>query len=189
MRFVLSLFAFSLCAIAQTAAPDPSIIPSIALPAGIVATVNYDQLGSPRITGGFGAIYPIVGSVGVYGVSGAEFYPRLATDPASGKSFYALQVTVQQEVHKSIWASGRATFLLGVGAGPAITSTPPQSGATNSPLSGLQIAVSTDVVSTAVVRLSKTLSAVFSVKGLYINGAGWNLVPRIGIKFDLSKAK
>lgn len=168
---------FLLCAFAafgQTADP----FPQFPLPSGIIATGNFDQLGDPQFTGSIGGIYPIVGSAGVYGVSGAEFYPRKTIDPKTGKQFYALRTNIQQEIHKEVAAIGRWSFLVGIQGGPSFSTTPAD---------GFAVAFAGGGSTSAICQLNKTFALVVSPKAMYISGVGWNVVPRLGIKINLPK--
>jgi hypothetical protein len=61
--------------------------PAAVLPAGIAAFAEFNQLGNPRWTGGISLLYPIAGSVGVYGSTTADVSPKLATDPPPAATF------------------------------------------------------------------------------------------------------
>ena len=56
-------------AIGSADAPAPSPI----LPVGVAAFGEFNQLGTPRWTMGVAAIYPVAGSVGVYGSANSVF--------------------------------------------------------------------------------------------------------------------
>jgi len=177
MKLLLLPLLLAAPALAQD--PAPADVPKPVTPAGILATVNYNQLGTPRVTGGFGAFYSLVNSVGVYGVSGAEFYTKLAVDPGTGRNFYALVANAAQEVHKHLLDVGSCSIYAGGGGGPSLSSSPQSSGVT--------VAFSANGSTTAVCPIKSGFGFVFSVKEMYINGIGWNLIPRIGFKFDLKK--
>lgn len=163
-----------------TSPPASDPFPSFPLPSGVVATVNFNQLGTPRITGGVGAIYPVAGSVGLYGVTGAEFYPALKANPATGKLFYSLQTNIQQEIHKDIFDTGHFSFLIGGGAGPSFSATQG---------TGVTVDLSAALIGSVVYQFNTKFSAVFSLKGMYIQGAGLNPVPRAGLIFNLPAKK
>lgn len=174
-----ALFALLLAFAAQAQTPDP--FPQFPLPSGIVATVNFDQLGDPQFTGSIGGIYPIVGSAGVYGISGAEFFPRTLKDPKTGKPFIGLTTNLQQEVHKSILTVGRWTFLLGLQAGPSFSTSPSE---------GFAVAFAGGGSGSIVCQLNKTFSLLLSPKLMYMSDvAVWRVIPRFGLKINLPSKK
>src|ERR1035441_836112 len=86
---------FAVAAFGQTTT-TPVNFPTVPLPAAVSAFGEFNQLGNPRFTMGISAIYPVVGSAGVYGTTTADILPKLAADPATGKKFYAISSSVRQ---------------------------------------------------------------------------------------------
>jgi hypothetical protein len=70
---LLTLLAVGGCA--QTSTPT---FPAIPLPTAIAAFGAFNQLGTPRFTMGVSALYPVVGSIGVYGSTTADVFPVAA---------------------------------------------------------------------------------------------------------------
>ena len=149
--------------------------PQIPLPAGVFGTANYNQLGSPKITGSLGGIYPLAGSAGIYGVTEGMFYPKLTKDATTGTNFYALNITFQQEAYKDLVNTGHFSFLIGGGLGTALSS--------NS--TSLTVNLSTSLTFATVYQINKALSAVIAVGGQFISSEGWNLMPRGGLIVNL----
>ena len=71
---------FAATAFGQTT-NTPVNFPAVPLPVAVSAFGDFNQLGSPRFTMGISAIYPVVGSAGVYGTTTADILPRLAVEP------------------------------------------------------------------------------------------------------------
>src|ERR1039458_2236588 len=93
-----------------TVTPTPTVtFPNLILPAGIAAFGEFNQLGNPRWTAGFSALYPVVGSAGVYGSTTADVLPKLATDPRSEEHTFELSAAARQGFHKSVVTTGRFT--------------------------------------------------------------------------------
>ena len=179
LTFIVLLLAAAGLAFGQTTAPaDP--FPTFPMPTGVIGTANFDQRGTPQITGSLGAIYPVSGSIGLYGISGAEFYPQKKVD-AAGKPFVALMTNFQQEVHKEFYRAGRWSFLLGIGAGPSFST---------SANSGFSVAFAGGGSADVIYQITPTFSAVFSPKFMYVTSvAGWDVIPRFGIKINIPSKK
>lgn len=176
----------ALNAFAQVATtPAVSVnIPDTVMPAGIALFGEFNQLGQPRFTGGVAAIYPIIGSAGIYGTTVTDFAPRLTTDPVTGTKFYAFSAAVRQGFHKSLIATGTFTFLLGGDVGPSITE------ATSGLIAGkssINVSFSTSATATMVWRFSQPVSFILPIRMLYVQGAGWNPVVEAGFVINLSK--
>ena len=172
MKLILTvLLAFA--AYGQTPAPAFPVVP---LPTAIAAFGAFNQLGSPRFTMGVSALYPIVGSVGVYGSTTADVFPKAAVDPTTKKSFYAISASIRQGVHKDILDTGRFSFLLGGDVGPGFSQQQP---------TGISIDLSTSFVATALYQINPTFSLIVPVRMLYVSGAGWNPVAELGIVVNL----
>jgi len=97
---------FAATAFGQTT-NTPVNFPAVPLPVAVSAFGDFNQLGSPRFTMGISAIYPVVGSAGVYGTTTADILPRLAVDPITGKKFYAISSSLRQGFHKDILDTGQ----------------------------------------------------------------------------------
>ena len=188
MKSITCIFLALACcvtaAFGQTAAPASPVKIDIAVPDGVLVVGEYNQLGDPRWTGGLGGIYPVVGSIGVYGSTMVDFLPKLATDPATGKPFYALQASARQGFHKSLIATGRVTFLVGADVGPTFSQS------TSSVISGqssIAVSFSTSVTTTTVVQLTPAISFVVPIRLLYIAPVGWNPIGEAGFLFNLKQ--
>jgi hypothetical protein len=166
---------FAIAAFGQTTTA-PVSFPAIPLPVAVSAFGEYNQLGNPRFTMGIAAIYPVVGSVGVYGTTTADILPRLAVDPTTGRKFYAISTSLRQGFHKDIIDTGHASFLLGGDVGPSFGSAQP---------SGINISFSSSFVATAVYQLTPAISLVAPVRMLYVSGVGWNPIAEVGIMINL----
>ena len=161
----------------------PTTLPNIPIPAGIAVFAAFNQLGNPQWTAGFSAIYPVVGSIGVYGTTTADVYPKAAIDPTTKKHFYAIDSSVRQGVHKDLIDTGKWSFLLGGDVGPSLSQAQP---------SGIAVNLSSSFVATAVFKVNGTLSLIVPVRMLYISGIGWNPVAEAGVVINiknLPKAK
>jgi len=115
---------FTIAAFGQSAT-TPENFPANPLPVAVAAFGEFNQLGDPRFTMGVSAIYPVVGSIGIYGTTTADILPKKAFDPATKRSFYALSSSIRQGFHKDILDTGRVRLLMGGDVGPAITQNPP----------------------------------------------------------------
>jgi len=165
----------ALRAFGQTTTPT---FPQIPLPTAVAAFGEFNQLGTPRFTMGVSAIYPIVGSAGVYGSTTADILPKQAVDPATGKSFYALSMGFRQGVHKDILDTGRLSVLLGGDVGPSFS---------NTQAAGLSVNFSTSFVATAIYQLTPAFSLILPIRMLYVSGVGWNPVAEAGVVINLGK--
>ena len=125
---------------------------------------------------GIAAIYPVVGSAGVYGTSTADILPKLATDPTTGKKFYAISASLRQGLHKDIVDTGRLSFLLGGDVGPSFS---------QGQSSGFNINFSSSFVATAVYQITPVFSFIVPVRMLYISGIGWNPIAEAGVMINL----
>jgi hypothetical protein len=179
MKNLLILFAFTgLLTFGQT--PSPSPLPVIPLPSGVAIFGEFNQLGTPRFTVGISALYPYgqsAGNVGIYGSTTADVSPVHATDPTTGRKFYAVSAAVRQGVHKDIFDSGKFSFLLGGDVGPSLSSS---NGST-------LVNFSTSFVATGLYQASPAVSVIVPVRMLYIANAGWNPVLEAGIVINLGK--
>jgi hypothetical protein len=177
MKNVMVFALFAVAAFGQTAT-TPVNFPAIPLPVAVSAFGEFNQLGSPRFTMGVSAIYPVVGSAGVYGTTTADILPKLATDPTTGKKFYAISTSLRQGFHKDIVDTGRASFLLGGDVGPSFSQSQP---------SGININFSSSFVATAIYQITPAFSFIVPVRMLYITGVGWNPIAEAGIVINLKK--
>ena len=168
---------FAVATFGQTAT-TPVTFPAIPLPVAVSAFGEFNQLGNPRFTMGVSAIYPVVGSVGIYGTTTADILPKLATDPATGKKFYAISSSLRQGFHKDIVDSGRASFLLGGDVGPSFSQSQP---------SGISVSFSSSFVATAIYQVTPAFSFIVPVRMLYITGVGWNPIAEAGVVINLKK--
>jgi hypothetical protein len=166
---------FALTAFGQTAT-TPVTFPAIPLPAAVSAFGEFNQLGSPRFTMGISALYPIVGSAGIYGSTTADILPKLATDPATGRKFYAISASIRQGFHKDLIDTGHASFLVGADVGPSFS---------QSQTSGINISFSSSFVATAVYQVTPVFSFIVPLRMLYVSGIGWNPIAEAGILINL----
>ena len=125
---------------------------------------------------GISAIYPVVGSAGVYGTTTADILPRLAVDPITGKKFYAISSSLRQGFHKDILDTGRASFLLGGDVGPSFS---------QSQTSAFNISFSSSFVATGIYQITPVFSFIVPVRMLYIAGIGWNPIAEAGVLINL----
>jgi hypothetical protein len=175
MKNLIVPVAFAVAVFGQTT-PAPVTFPAVPLPAAISAFGEFNQLGSPRFTMGVAAIYPVVGSAGVYGTTTADILPKLATDPLTGKKFYAISASLRQGFHKDLVDTGRMSFLLGGDVGPSFS---------QSQASGFNINFSSSIVATAIYQVTPVFSFIVPVRMLYISGVGWNPIAEAGILINL----
>jgi hypothetical protein len=154
----------------------PVNFPAIPLPVAVAAFGEFNQLGSPRFTMGVSAIYPVLGSAGIYGTTTADILPKLATDPTTGRKFYALSSSIRQGFHKDIVDTGRFSFLLGGDVGPSFS---------QAQTSGIDINFSSSFVATGLYQISPAFSFIVPVRMLYVSGIGWNPIAEAGIVINL----
>jgi hypothetical protein len=166
---------FALSAFAQTAT-TPVNFPAIPLPVALSAFGEFNQLGNPRFTMGISAIYPVVGSAGIYGTTTADILPQLAKDPTTGRSFYAISASLRQGFHKDVVDTGHISFLLGGDVGPSFS---------QAQTSGFNINFSSSFVATTIYQISPVFSLIVPVRMLYIAGIGWNPIAEAGILINL----
>jgi hypothetical protein len=171
--FVFALFAVA--ASGQTTTP-PVTFPAIPLPIAISAVGEFNQLGDPRFTMGVAAIYPVVGSAGLYGTTTADILPKKAVDPVTGRRFYAISCSLRQGFHKDILDTGRLSLLLGGDVGPSFSQSQP---------SGISIDFSSSFVATALFQITPAFSLIVPVRMLYVSGIGWNPIAEAGIVINL----
>lgn len=166
---------FALAAFGQT--PTNTVtFPAIPLPVAVSAFGEFNQLGTPRFTMGISAIYPVVGSAGVYGTTTADILPEKAVDPTTGKKFYAISSSLRQGFHKDILDTGRASFLIGGDVGPSFS---------QSQTSGFNINFSSSFVATAIYQITPVFSFIVPVRMLYVSGIGWNPIAEAGVLINL----
>jgi hypothetical protein len=154
----------------------PVSFPAIPLPIAVSAFGEFNQLGTPRFTMGISAIYPVVGSAGIYGTTTADILPKLATDPTTGKQFYAIQSSIRQGFHKDVLDTGRMSFLIGGDVGPSFS---------QSQTSGFNVNFSSSFVATGIYQITPVFSLIVPVRMLYITGVGWNPIAEAGVLINL----
>ena len=162
-------------ALGQTST-TPVTFPSIPLPAAVSAFGEFNQLGTPRFTMGISAIYPVVGSAGVYGTTTADILPELAVDPSTGRKFYAISASLRQGFHKDLVDTGHASFLIGGDVGPSFS---------QSQTSGFNVNFSSSFVATMIYQITPVFSFILPVRMLYITGVGWNPIAQAGVLINL----
>jgi hypothetical protein len=191
MKKLIVCALFAMAAFGQTtntpaATPAATVnigFPASVLPAGIAAFAEFNQLGNPRWTGGISLLYPIAGSVGIYGSTTADVSPKLSTDPATGRHFYAIQSSARQGAHKSLFATGRFTVLVGADVGPSFSQN--TSSLITTGKSAITVSFSSSFIATGVVQLNPAFSLVVPLRMLYISGIGWNPVLEAGVVINL----
>lgn len=125
---------------------------------------------------GVSALYPVVGSAGIYGTTTADIVPDLAVDPTTHRKFYALSTSLRQGFHKDVVDTGRASFLVGGDVGPSFSQ--PQG-------SGININFSSSFVATGIYQITPAFSFMLPVRMLYIGGIGWNPIVEAGVVINL----
>lgn len=148
------------------------------LPVGLAVFGAYNQLGTPRWTGGFSAIYPVMAKVGVYATTTADVYPKQSIDPVTGRLFYAISASTRQGIHYRLLDTGNGTFLVGGDLGPGFSQQDP---------TGIKVSLTSSFVMTAVYQLTPVFSAIAPVRMLYVSGVGWNPVFQAGVVINLQK--
>jgi len=162
MKKVIGFALLACCAWGQTTTTSPVNFPAIPLPVAVAAYGEFNQLGTPRFTMGVSAIYPVVGSVGIYGTT--------------GKKFYAISSSIRQGFHKDVLDTGRMSFLLGGDVGPSFSQSQP---------SGININFSSSFVATGICQVTPAFSFIVPVRMLYVTGIGWNPIAEAGIVINL----
>jgi hypothetical protein len=175
MKNVIVSALFAAAAFGQTAAA-PVNFPAIPLPMAVAAFGEFNQLGDPRFTMGVSAIYPVVGSVGVYGTTTTDILPKKAVDPTTKRSFYAISSSIRQGFHKDILDTGRLSVLVGGDVGPSFSQSQP---------SGINVNFSSSFVATAIYQISPAFSFIVPVRMLYVTGIGWNPIAEAGVVVNL----
>ncbi len=176
MRTLLFLFTASAIAFGQTTTPQPVNFPANPLPVAVCGFGAFNQLGSPRFTGGVCAIYPVVGSIGLYGTTVADIMPKKAVDPKTGRSFYAISASTRQGFHKDFLDTGRWSFLAGGDVGPSFSQGDP---------SGISVSLSGSFVVTIMFQVNSVFSFMVPIRMLYISGIGFNPVIEAGVVVNL----
>lgn len=190
-KLSLSLCLTALSIMAQT---TTTTLPSTTgpLPTAVSFVGEFNQLGTPRFSLGISAIYaPTAQSgIGMYNTTTADVIPVKATDPATGKSFYAISASIRQGINEKIFCAGtvpvsatknlpRVCFLLGADIGPGFQNSP----------SGISVSATGSFVATLVVRVNKYLSFVAPERMLYLPGVGFNPILQAGVSLSLGAVK
>jgi hypothetical protein len=146
------------------------------IPAGLAVFTAYNQLGTPRWTGGFSAIYPVRAKVGVYATTTADVYPKQAVDPVTGRQFYAISASTRQGIHYRLLDMGNSTFLAGGDIGPSFSQQDP---------TGIKVSLTSSFVMTTVHQLTPVFGVIAPLRILYVSGVGWNPVFQAGVVINL----
>ena len=172
------------------AAPSTINFPAFPLPTAISVYVNYNQLGTPPESGGFNAIYNLSSSAKLYGITATSFIPKKLVDPATGKTFWGLSTSVEQDICRDLIDVKKLSFFLCGGLGPNIST------ASTSVVTGgsstITVSLATYVVPTFIYQLTPSLSLFVPVRATYItgtSGSGWNLEPALGVMIMIPKKK
>ena len=166
----------ALFAVAAFGQNSPVEFPAVPLPVAVAAFGEFNQLGDPRFTMGVSAIYPVVGSFGIYGTTTADILPKKAIDPTTKRSFYAISSSIRQGFHKDLLDTGRFTFMLGGDVGPSFSQSQP---------SGISVDFSSSFVATGIYQLTPAFSLIAPLRMLYVSGIGWNPIVEAGIVVNL----
>ena len=102
---------------------------------------------------------------------------------ATGRNFYAIQSSARQGVHKSLFATGRFTALVGADVGPSFSQN--TSSLITAGKSAITVSFSSSFIATGVVQLNPAFSFVVPLRMLYISGIGWNPVLEAGVVINL----
>jgi len=177
------LFACAISAFGQATAPSGTATPgpTFAMPGAVAVFGAFNQLGTPRWTGGFSAIYPmpvVPDSLRMFSTTTADVYPKKAVDPATGRPFYAISATVRQGFHRDLLDTSRWSFLLGGDVGPGFSQAQP---------SGINVSLSGSFVATAVCQVTPALSTMFAARMLYMTNIGWNPIGEAGVILNIKK--
>lgn len=178
-KLLIALFLVAGLFTASISAQTP-VFPSVPLPAGGMVFVNYNQLGSPVVTGGVAAIYPVAGQLGLYMTTTAIISPQLKLDPTTNKNFYGVTTALRQGLHKDVLDTGRFSFLLGGDLGPSI-------GNSSTTSTNLTVNFSSSLVITTLYQATPAISLVLPIRGVYIANIGWNPEVEFGIVVNFSK--
>lgn len=165
------LLCLCLCSLAAAQTPDTPSITPLATAIGVGATFN--QIGTPRWNIWATAIYPVMSSIGVYASTTTDVIPKLTTDPATQRSYYAFTTSIRQGVHKRVYSNGKFTALLGGDAGLGLNQAAP---------SGMNVSFAASFTATAVYQINKSWAVAVPIRGLWINSS-WNMVPQVGVLF------
>jgi hypothetical protein len=175
MKKLIISALFTIAASGQTAT-TPVNFPATPLPVAMAAFGEFNQLGNPRFTMGVSAIYPVVGSIGVYGTTTADIMPKKAVDPVTKRNFYAVSTSIRQGFHKDIRGGGRLHFLVGGDVGPTFSQSQP---------SGINVNFSSSFVATTIFQITPAFSFIVPVRMLYMCGIGWNPIAEAGVVINL----
>lgn len=186
MKYLLLLVMLSTFAFGQTPTqpPAPTPFPTLTLPSSVALFGTYNQLGSPRWTMGAAVLYPFgTGTMGIYGSTIADMYPKLTIDPTTQKNFYSLSMSFRQGLHKYMFGTGRWAFLVGGDVGPSF-------GTINTTTSGTSINFSSSIILTTVYQISPAFSLVLPLRLLYVDGSNtqskWNPIVEAGFAINLN---
>lgn len=170
---VTLLFVLAVVAVGQT--PLTPALPDTTFALG--GFVSYNQLGTPQVTGGGFALYTLP-VPHLYGSTTAIIVPKVATDPDTGRSFYAVNANIVQHVHYDITLGklDRFKLLVGAGAGPSFGQDQP---------SGIAVSMNTSFMATPFYRITPVWGIALPVQMLYIKDVGWNPVAAVAFTINL----
>lgn len=183
LSVITGVLLLAACSAFGQSAPPVSI--NFKPPAGVMVFGEFNQLGNPRITGGVGGIYPVIGSIGIYGTTILDVLPKLALDPTTQKDFYAISVSARQGFHKTILCTGKFCSLLGADIGPSFSQNTASVAAGGT--TAITVSFSTSATVTMLFQVSPAFSLIAPVRMLYVPNAGWNPVAEFGGLINLGK--
>jgi hypothetical protein len=171
----LLVFALALTCQAQTTTSSTPV----ALPTAVSVVGEFNQLGTPQWAIGLSALYTTnaQSGIGMYNTSTADVVPIKATDPATGKQFWAVSAQFRQGVHEKLLSTGKFVFLLGGDIGPGFSTS----------TSGIAVSATGSFVATCLYRVNSWMNVVVPIRMLYVSNVGWNPVVQAGVSFNLSK--
>ena len=153
---------------------------AVTMPAYFAVGGEFNQLATPK-----GAVFADMvyttsaqNGIGMVNDTGLDIVTVKKTDPATGKSFYAITSEVNQCLDEKLIASGKFRLFAGVCGGPGFSST-----ATG----GISVSATGSFKVVTMYRLNSFLNLLVPVRMNYITGVGWNPIVEGGISFDLKK--
>jgi hypothetical protein len=147
----------------------------------VLATINYAQDGSPKVTGSVGYLTPLNSDSGTVSYSFMKVVPVALYDAAGKFTGFAFQTSVQTDVWQRIpliIGKGKAhetTFAVCGGGGIALTG------------AGANGAVNTCGV--VDIRMGAHIALTVPIYGQYVSGGptvagGWMLQPSVGVRYS-----
>ena len=185
-KSLFALLAISALCFGQTTPPPVNVTFQglSTIPTSVTMFGSYNQLGTPKFTGGFGAFYSLVSKIKLYGATITTWSPKFTTNPTTGQHFYALSASAEQEFHADLIDTGNFHFLIGDGVGPTISQS---ASSLTTGTSSYTVSLSDSVIVTGMYQFSPLVGIFVRMPAQYISGAGWNIMPSVGISITLGK--